>query len=76
MTKGPLEKWIEDSGIQKHITFHCFRHTHATLLLTKGVDIYTVSGMLTHTNVKTTQIYAHLVDSKKRSAAEVIENII
>lgn len=76
MTKGPLEKWVKDSGIQKHITFHCFRHTHATLLLTKGVDIYTVSGMLTHTNVKTTQIYAHLVDSKKRNAAEVIENII
>ena len=73
MTTYPLKKWIEASGIPKHITFHCFRHTNATLLITKGVDIYTVSGMLTHTNVKTTQIYAHLVDSKKREAAETID---
>src|SRR6185312_6795620 len=52
----PLKKWVESAGIKKNITFHCFRHTFATLQLSSGTDIYTVSKMLGHTNVKTTQI--------------------
>ena len=76
MTVTPLKNWIKDSGIRKHITFHCFRHTHATLLISKGIDIYTVSGMLTHSDIKTTQVYTHLIDSKKRDAAHCIENIL
>ena len=58
MTHHPLKQWIAEAGIIKHITFHCFRHTYATLQLANGTDIYTVSKMLGHTNVKTTQIYA------------------
>lgn len=58
----PLERWIKAAGITKHITFHCFRHTYATLQLTNGTDIYTVSKMLGHTKVTTTQIYAKIVD--------------
>ncbi|GHT84825.1 tyrosine recombinase [Bacteroidia bacterium] len=65
----PLKKWLETAGITKKITFHCFRHTFATLQLTNGTDIYTVSKMLGHTNVKTTQIYAKVVDEKKERAA-------
>lgn len=68
-----IKKWLSDAGITKHITFHCFRHTFATLLITNGNDVYTVSKMLTHRNVATTQIYAHLVDDKKRVAAESIK---
>ena len=68
----PLKKWIEASGIKKHITFHCSRHTFATLQLERDTDIYTIKGMLGHTNVKTTQIYAHIVDKRKRNAADVI----
>ena len=68
----PLKKWIEASGIKKHITFHCSRHTFATLQLEHDTDIYTIKGMLGHTNVKTTQIYAHIVDKSKRNAADVI----
>lgn len=72
-----LKKWIKAAGINRNITFHCFRHTFATLQLTNGTDIYTVSKMLGHTDIKTTQIYAHIVDQKKEAAANaiVIENL-
>ena len=67
-----LKKWLPAAGITKNITFHCFRHTYATLLLSNGTDIYTVSKMLTHKNVSTTQIYAEVIDGRKREAAESI----
>lgn len=52
--------------------FHCFRHSYATLQIAAGTDIYTVSKMLTHRNVSTTQIYAELVSEKKRESANKI----
>jgi site-specific recombinase XerD len=72
MTQQPLKSWIKLAGIDKNITFHCFRHTFATLQIALGTDIYTVSKMLTHKNVSTTQIYADLVNSKKRESANKI----
>lgn len=60
------------SRYKKHITFHCFRHSYATLQLELGTDIYTIKSMLGHTNVKTTQIYTHIVDSAKVKAANTI----
>lgn len=53
--------------------FHCFRHTFATLQVNEGTDIYTVSHLLTHANVGTTQIYADIVDKSKRDAVERIK---
>ena len=73
LRQTPLKRWIEAAGITRHITFHCFRHTYATLQLAGGTDIYTVSKMLGHTNVRTTQIYAKVVDEKKEEAAKVIK---
>ncbi len=69
----PVKKWIEAAGIKKHITFHCFRHSYATNQLTEGTDLYTVSKMLGNTNIRTTQIYAKVVDSKKEEAAQAIK---
>lgn len=57
------------------ITFHTSRHTHATMMLTLGVDLYTVSKLLGHTNIQTTQIYAKLVDESKKKAIDLIPNI-
>jgi integrase len=74
-----LFQWIGAAGITKNITFHCFRHTYAVLQLqerpdgTQGTDIYTVSKMLGHKDLKTTQIYAKIVDAAKRKAADKIQ---
>ena len=68
-----LKRWLLAAGITKDITFHSFRHTYATLQLSQGTDIFTVSKMLGHKDLKTTQIYAKVVDEKKRAAADKIK---
>ncbi len=68
-----LFQWIGKAGITKDITFHCFRHTFATLQLFNGTDIYTVSKMLGHKDLKTTQVYAKIVDEAKRKASNSIK---
>ena len=68
-----LKQWILRAGITKDITFHCFRHTFATLQLSHGTDIYTVSKMLGHRELKTTQIYAKIINQTYREAADKIK---
>ena len=67
-----LYQWIGASGITKEITFHCFRHTYATLQLANGTNLYTVSKMLGHKDIKTTQIYAKVVDEMKKETRNKI----
>lgn len=60
--------WTAAAGITKHITFHCFRHTYATLQLNLGTDIFTVSKLLGHKSVRTTQVYTKIIDKTKRES--------
>ena len=70
-----LDEWAKKAGIKKHVTFHVGRHTYATLLLYYGADLYTVSKLLGHANVKTTQIYAKVMDESKRKAVNLIPEL-
>jgi site-specific recombinase XerD len=67
-----LPIWFKDASIEKHITFHCFRHTYASLQMAAGTDIFTVSKMLGHKKIKTTQIYTKIIDEKKRETTNKI----
>lgn len=68
-----LPGWLNNAGIKKHFTFHGFRHTFATLQLTSGTDIYTVSKLLGHKDVKTTELYVRIVDALTKEASEKIK---
>ena len=68
-----LREWMMKAGITKHITFHCARHTYATLQISLGTDIYTVSKLLGHRHLKTTEVYAKVIDHKKQEAANKIK---
>lgn len=72
-TVSELKKWLTNAGIVKHFTFHGFRHTFATLQIAAGTSIYTVSKLLGHKNIKTTEIYAKIVDSLKKEASDKIK---
>jgi integrase len=67
-----LHEWISLAGIKKHITFHCFRHTYATLQISNGTDLYALSKMMGHKNIKTTEIYAKVIDKVKRETTNKI----
>ena len=70
-----LNTWTKRAKIDKHISFHCSRHTYATLLLTYGADLYTVSKLLGHSDIGVTQIYAKIVDQKKQEAVNLIPKL-
>lgn len=66
---------MKKSGIQKHVTFHVSRHTFAVLMLSNDVDIYSVSKLLGHVDLKSTQVYAKLVDEQRKKAVDAIPEI-
>lgn len=70
-----LTRWCIDAGIAKHITFHCGRHTFATLALSNHADIYVIKELLGHSKVQTTAIYTKIIDSKKVDAVNSLPSI-
>ena len=67
-----LKKWATKSGINKNIHMHVGRHTFATMSLTYGASLYTVSKMLGHSQISTTQIYAEVINEVKQQAADLL----
>lgn len=67
----PLKEWLAGAGCTG--SFHKFRHTFATALIGKGADVYVVSKLMGHKNVKTTQIYAEVGDARKREAVNLLK---
>ncbi len=75
-TNEAIKRWVLRAGINKEITFHCARHTLAVMMLDLGTDIYTVSKLLGHRELSTTQRYAKVLDKNKQAAVSKIPEII
>jgi integrase/recombinase XerD len=76
-TNQPMNRYLQKAAdlaqIPKNISFHCSRHTFATMLLSKGADITTVSKLLGHQSLKTTMIYAKILPQTKRKAVDLLD---
>lgn len=75
-TNRTIQEWVLRAGIDKKITFHCARHTFATMMLDLGTDIYTVSKLLGHRDLSTTQRYVKVMDKNKQAAVASIPSIL
>ena len=78
LTNQKLNSYLKEIGdlceFNKELTFHCARHTFATTVtLTNGVPIETVSKMLGHKSLRTTQIYAKILDNKVSDDMQVLK---
>lgn len=74
-TNKILKQWVEKAGIDKKITYHTSRHTFGTMMMTVGADLYTTCKLMGHADVRTTQIYAKIVDSKKIEAVNMVDKM-
>lgn len=63
-----LRRWVKRAGIDKHITWHCARHSFATNILSNGANIKTVASLLGHSDLRHTEKYTRAVDSLKEAA--------
>ena len=70
-----IAQWVHNAHITKHVTFHTARHSYATMALMAGADLYTISKLLGHRNIKTTTIYATVVDAERDKATDNISRL-
>ena len=70
-----IAEWAKAAGISKKVTYHTSRHTMATMLLTLGADLYTVSKLLGHSRIETTQIYGKIINKKKDDAIGLLDDV-
>ncbi|MDE5794921.1 MAG: site-specific integrase [Muribaculaceae bacterium] len=75
VTLKKLRKTANAAGINKKVTFHVSRHTFATMMLTAGADLYTISKLIGHADIRTTQIYSKVVDKKKQQAITLLDKL-
>jgi integrase len=68
--KKALQRWVRQSGIRKHITFHCARHTFITRLMAHGANIATTASLAGHSSTRHTEKYIHIVDELKQKAVD------
>lgn len=74
-TNYQLRKWCIRAGLARELSFHVARHTFATLGLTSGVDIYTISKLLGHKKISTTEIYTQVMNSLKQTAVDSLPSV-
>ena len=70
-----LKNWLESAKIEKHITWHCARHSYATNLIYYKTDVTIVSKLLGHSTLKYTQRYTHIAEELKRNAVNSLPTI-
>ncbi len=69
-----LQRWVKDAGIKdKKITFHCARHSAATILYSSGVPIQTIQKQLGHIKATTTEVYAKMMDEAQSEASKMMD---
>ena len=71
-----LGEWMQEAGIQKHITYHSSRHSAATLVITAGAELYSVSKILGHGSIASTQVYAKVNMEKKMEAMSLTDGVL
>lgn len=72
---GHIKAWAKAAGIEKPMSFHKSRHSFATLALAAGVDLYTVSKLMGHKSLAMTQVYAKVIDEKKKQAVGMLPTL-
>ena len=65
-----IKRWVKRAGINKHISWHCARHSFAVNILNNGANIKTVASLLGHSGLKHTEKYTRAVDSLKQQAID------
>ena len=70
-----LKEWMIEAGVKKHITYHCSRHTAATMWLTLGANLYVVSKLLGHRSIKVTEVYARIIDQTKIQTMNLVNDM-
>lgn len=69
-----MRKWVKKAGVTKHVVFHSFRHTYATLLKERGADMYVIKRNMAHSDIKTTEGYAAIRDPARRAVADLMDD--
>lgn len=70
-----VENATTEAGIEKRVTAHVLRHSHATHLLQSGVDLRSIQDALGHSRLKTTEIYTHVVQAMAGRAGSPLDDL-